>query len=76
MKVLKESNSERIVAVPLSTDNNALIKYQIQRRLSSGTAFETISEIVVHSKAATAGQNMLTLSDLKIITSDAEQRCN
>lgn len=74
MRVLKETNDTRLVALPLVAGPSGITKYQIHKRLGAGTAFETVSEVIVSDATNCPNKDELTISDLKLIVDDAIAR--
>lgn len=70
MNILKETTTERLVVIPLGS--TGIVKYQIQKRLNSGTAFETTAELL--TTVGRAAHGIISVADLKIIADDALQR--
>ena len=77
MHVLKDTDSSRIVGIPLSEGSSGMVKYQIQRRFGE-TAFETITEVTVvgsnHEAGNVRAREMLSVSDLQLLLADASSR--
>lgn len=74
MQVLKESDGERVVVIPLTTGPSGMVKYQVQRRFGTGSSYETVTEFIIDMQAGTPARNMISLSNLKMIMDDAQQR--
>lgn len=74
MQVLKESDGERVVVIPLTTGPSCMVKYQVQRQFGTGSSFETTTELIVATQSGALAHNMISLANLKMIMDDVQQR--